>query len=255
LKSAAPRLAFLRIHLRHIGQSRHTLSNEHKRLTSLKQRQYDITIGSDRDRIVEAALDLLDQTGIEGLTMRRLAETLNVQAPALYWHFPNKPALLDEMAEALLAGVAARIVRSDDYGEVLRQCASELRQALLSRRDGARVFAGTFVPRPNVLRLAEEIVAVLTKAGFDTRTATRAMFSLLYFVLGFVIEEQALQERAGTDNPASRIKTALQALPQTEFPNLREALSELVDRDQDARFAFGVEAIIRGLVDHIDGKS
>jgi TetR/AcrR family tetracycline transcriptional repressor len=204
-------------------------------------------LGLDRERITQAALDLLDETGIEGLTMRKLADALGVQAPALYWHFPNKPALLDEMAEALLAGVADRASPSDDFGEVLRRCATELRRALLSRRDGARVFAGTFVVRPNVLRMAEKVVAALMRAGFETQTAMRAMFSLLYFVLGFVIEEQALTEQLRAGGSEQKLDSALAAVSDMDFPSLRLALPELQDLDQDARFSFGVDVIIQGL--------
>lgn len=207
----------------------------------------DSLLGLDKDRIIRAALDLLDEAGIEGLTMRKLAEALGVQAPALYWHFPNKRALLDGMAEALLVGVPDRIAPGDDYGEVLHRCAIELRRTLLSRRDGARVFAGTFVARPNILRMTEKMLSALMHAGFDTKTATRAMFSLLYFVLGFVIEEQALEEQFSFDDTAQKVRSELEALPEADFPSLRAALPDLQDIDHDSRFAFGVAVIVQGL--------
>src|SRR6218665_3603504 len=104
--------------------------------------------------IIAAALDLLDQAGLDGLTMRKLAEALDVQAPSLYWHFPGKPALLDAMANALLEDVARVPVDGLSYQVVLRRSSDELRRALQARRDGARVYAGTFVMGENVLRLA-----------------------------------------------------------------------------------------------------
>lgn len=207
----------------------------------------DSLLGLDKDRITHAALDLLDKTGIEGLTMRKLADALGVQAPALYWHFPNKLALLDEMAEAILVGVPDRIAPGDDYGEVLRRCAIELRRALLSRRDGAQVFAGTFVARPNILRMAEKMLSALMHEGFDTKTATRAMFSLLYFVLGFVIEEQALEEQLRAKGALQKFRSELEALSNADFPGLRAALADLQDLDQEARFDFGVGVIVQGL--------
>ncbi len=61
------------------------------------------SVGVKQELIVRAALTLLDEVGLEGLTMRRLATALKIQAPSLYWHFPNKQALLDGMADAIFA--------------------------------------------------------------------------------------------------------------------------------------------------------
>ncbi|MFB9948120.1 TetR/AcrR family transcriptional regulator C-terminal domain-containing protein [Rhizobium puerariae] len=201
----------------------------------------------DRQRIVDAALDLLDRTGIEGLTMRKLADALDVQAPALYWHFPGKQALLDEMAEALVAGIPERIVVSDDCREVMVEIATEIRLALLSRRDGARVFAGTFVARPNVLQVAEIALAALSRAGFDTRIATCAIASLFYFVLGFVIEEQALVEQSRSTGGTHPLAEKFKAFSPEDYPHLAAALPDLLESDQNARFVFGVGLILRGL--------
>lgn len=202
----------------------------------------------DRRRITDTALDLLDRTGLEGLTMRKLADALEVQAPAIYWYFPGKQALLDEMAEALVAGIPDRITATGDCREVMIDIATELRLALLSRRDGARVFAGTFVARPNVLQVAEIALAALSRAGFDTRTAARGISSLFYFVLGFVIEEQALVEQSrgtnGTHPMAEKFKTFS---PET-YPHLAAALPDLLETDQNARFVFGVDLILKGLL-------
>ncbi|UXS43054.1 TetR family transcriptional regulator (plasmid) [Agrobacterium tumefaciens] len=203
----------------------------------------------DRATIVKAALDLLDETGMEGLRMRRLANALQVQAPALYWHFPGKPALLDDMAEALVAGVADKITADGDYTDAMRSSAREMRRALRSRRDGARVFAGTFVARPNVLGMGEVVIGSLRGAGFDAQVAVRAVFSLMYFVMGFVIEEQALIEQSLQAGGAHPLAEALEAFCSSSegYPNIRAGLPELLDTDQDARFEFGVELIIAGL--------
>src|SRR5260370_28603336 len=69
-------------------------------------RQMAAGAGVKQELIVQAALTLLDEVGLEGLTMRRLATALKIQAPSLYWHFPNKQALLDGMADAIF-GVAS----------------------------------------------------------------------------------------------------------------------------------------------------
>ena len=197
-------------------------------------------------KIVAAALTLLDETGLDGLTMRRLADVLGVQAASLYWHFPGKPALLDGMADALLTGIGARIDRSGDHAATVRSAANALRQALLARRDGARVYSGTFVVGENVLAFADGLVGGLLSAGFDAETSARFSFTTLYFVLGFVIEEQALQSRPeGTD--LATLAARLDQAASQRFPSLGAILPELMTIDQDARFAFGIDLLTRGL--------
>ncbi|MFD1911151.1 TetR/AcrR family transcriptional regulator C-terminal domain-containing protein [Halodurantibacterium flavum] len=204
----------------------------------------------DRTFIVVKALDLLDEVGLEGLSMRRLADALEVQAPAIYWHFPGKPALIDAMAEVLVQGVADKIDTRGGYAETLRSSAYEMRRALLGRRDGARVFAGTFVARPNVLDMGEIVVGALRKAGFEAAPAARAVFTLMYYVMGFVIEEQALLEqtrRAGGTHPLAGPLEELDALTE-RYPNIRASIPEMLATDQDARFAFGVELLLSGIL-------
>jgi TetR/AcrR family tetracycline transcriptional repressor len=201
----------------------------------------------DRQIILDKALELLDKNGLEGLSMRKLAQELGVQAPALYWHFPNKIALLDEMAETLIEGVADRIDPARDHLEVLRQLAVETRRGLLSRRDGARVLAGTFVARRNTLRLSDMVIGVLLRSGFDARTAARVIFSLGYFIMGFVIEEQALAEQTRDNDGLHPFTEKFWEQPAGGYEDVRAILPELVEVDQDARFAFGVDLFLKGL--------
>ncbi|HHU1358922.1 TPA: tetracycline resistance transcriptional repressor TetR(A), partial [Escherichia coli] len=94
--------------------------------------------------VIRAALDLLNEVGVDGLTTRKLAERLGVQQPALYWHFRNKRALLDALAEAMLAENHTHSVprADDDWRSFLIGNARSFRQALLACRDGARIHAG-----------------------------------------------------------------------------------------------------------------
>ena len=70
-----------------------------------------------REDVVAAALDLLSETGIDGMTLRDVAARLSIQAPALYWHFANKRDMVDAMAEALLADFVGALELPDDPGE------------------------------------------------------------------------------------------------------------------------------------------
>lgn len=145
-----------------------------------------------KEDVVTKALELLDEVGLEGLTMRKLADALKIQAPSLYWHFANKSALLDGMADALLEHVGRGVSRGEQWEDRLCQIAGELRLALLSRRDASRVFAGTYPISENILRVGSLIHECLLDAGMDDRRASWSVFILSHYVIGFSIEEQAL---------------------------------------------------------------
>ncbi|OJH36970.1 TetR/AcrR family transcriptional regulator C-terminal domain-containing protein [Cystobacter ferrugineus] len=209
-----------------------------------------------RERVVREALVLLDEAGIEGVTMRKLAQRLEIQAPSLYWHFANKQALLDGMADALVDPVARDVEPGLPWDEVLRRVATELRRALLSRRDGARVFAGTYIVTENILRVSEAQMGALRRAGASSRVAAWGSFSLVYYVIGFSMEEQALDPRFNpepVDLPRSRARFA--SFPEERFPHVLAALDDIFDTDLDTRFAFGLERLITGLRADLPGIS
>lgn len=197
----------------------------------------------DRKTIIDAALTLLNETGLEGLSMRRIAQALDVQAPAIYWHFPGKQALLEGMADALLAGVADRIDSAASSQHVLGTAMAELRRALLARRDGARLLAGTFAALPQTLQLADALVQTLQREGRAAAPALSRIFPLIYFVLGFVIEEQAFAEQRQGERLQNMLGEA-QALGHGE---LGAALQAYLAKDPDQRFMEGIAPLLRDL--------
>ena len=199
------------------------------------------------DEVIAKALELLDETGLDGLSMRRLADAMDIKAASLYWHFANKQALLDGMADALMAGVAGGApVAGQSWKERLADIAGEMRRALLSRRDGARVFAGTYVPTENVMRVGEALMAPLREAGADARLAAWGAFSVMYFLLGFVIEESGV---APEQMPGRELEQRTQSFEQmmARFPNLAAGRDAIFDKDFDTRFRFGLDLMLAGL--------
>src|SRR5580693_1240709 len=111
--------------------------------------------GLTKAGIVQAALGLLDDAGMDGLTVRALAARLGVQAPALYWHVRNKQALLDEMATLIwrrVGDVMAGLPASTPWRELMSVYAATIRAELLGHRDGAKAFSGTTLTDPEVIR-------------------------------------------------------------------------------------------------------
>nr|WP_246574505.1 TetR/AcrR family transcriptional regulator C-terminal domain-containing protein [Chelatococcus asaccharovorans] len=188
-------------------------------------------------------MELLDEAGLEGLTMRKLADALKIQAPSLYWHFANKSELLDGMADALLENVGRGVSQDQPWEGRLCQIAGELRQALLSRRDASRVFAGTYPISGNILRVGSLIHDCLLNAGMDERRTSWSVFILSHYVIGFSIEEQALMNvpeelRQGRDNGANDLLA--------RFPSAAISVRGIGPDNADERFAFGLQILIGG---------
>ena len=205
-----------------------------------------------KDQVVAKALVLLDEVGLDGLTMRRLAEAMEIKAASLYWHFANKKVLLDAMADALVADVARQSsALGQPWRARLTEVAGEMRRALLSRRDGARVYAGTYVATDNVLRVGEAMMAPLREAGAGAKVASWGAFSVLYFLLGFVMEECGVAPAVMPGVELEQRGEEFDAVAAASFPHLAAAREHIFDRDFDARFSFGLELMLDGLAARI----
>ncbi|QXJ22288.1 TetR/AcrR family transcriptional regulator C-terminal domain-containing protein [Actinomadura graeca] len=196
-----------------------------------------------RDDVVAGALAVLDDTGMDGLTMRKLAAHLGVQAGALYWHFPNKQALLEAMADKLVEGVDDDVV-SGPWERQFTELAHRLRRALLAHRDGARVLAGTFVAEPNTLASGTLAMEILHRAGLPAREAGCIAFSVFHFILGHTIEEQAQAELAASGAwEAKRAALSEQSAQETGV----RPLDAIMDVPPEERFAYGLTVFINGI--------
>ncbi|GAA1397180.1 TetR/AcrR family transcriptional regulator [Kitasatospora putterlickiae] len=156
----------------------------------------------DRAQVVDTALRLLDETGLDGLTLRRIAAELDVKAPALYWHFANKQALLDEMATEMLRRMSAGpLTVPDSWQEAVTGTCRTLRTSLLGYRDGAKVFSGTRLTDSGHTGGQHALLAVFQRAGFELGDAVLAFTTAYAFTIGFVIEEQAVHPVPGERAP------------------------------------------------------
>ncbi|HVI53749.1 MAG TPA: TetR/AcrR family transcriptional regulator C-terminal domain-containing protein [Luteibacter sp.] len=209
----------------------------------------------NRDIIVQAALRLLDETGLEDLTLRKLAQTLDIQAPTLYWHFKSKDALIDEMATLVLVDGAANLMPgepSDDWRVWVSSFGQGLRRTLLGYRDGGRMIAGTRLTNTLFQETAERIGGHLTQAGFTTRQAVTLLSAVYTFTVSFAIEEQAVFPRPGERSPAYDIDMRKTHLDPDAFPLLREAGDVLFDRF-DQRFDESIDLMLRGAATLLPG--
>lgn len=174
-----------------------------------------------RDQIVAAARAVLQEQGLAGLSMRRVAQHLGVQPGGLYYHVSSKQELLAEIADRILD-------RTPGPARDPREAARDLRSALLGARDGAEVVSFVHAFRPDALTALQHLPALFT--ALPPREAGWAARALVHYVLGFVAEEQ---------NHAELVR--LQVLP--DDPS-----------DADEAFEFGIAAITTGAV-HTPGTA
>ena len=146
----------------------------------------------DRASIVQAALSLLDEVGIDGLSTRRLAARLGIQGPSLYWHFKNKRELLDQMAESMLDQAippADPAAPGFVWLDWLAAGARGIRRVGLSRRDGGLILAGY---RPSGARAALKVSSaeMLSRSGLSAGDSRLVLHTLGRFAVGWVLDEQ-----------------------------------------------------------------
>ncbi|ONM46858.1 TetR/AcrR family transcriptional regulator C-terminal domain-containing protein [Nocardia donostiensis] len=181
-----------------------------------------------RGDVVEGAITILDQYGLADLTMRRLAGSLQVQPGALYWHFPNKQALLGAVADRILAPMADPVT-AEDWAGRLSELAHRLRDCLLAYRDGAELVSATYASRLTTSKGRERLASAVIRAGIPRAEAELAAYTLLYYVLGHTVDEQS---RIQMDSAG--------ALPDSPDP--------LADTpDPTARFDFGLQLFTAGI--------
>jgi AcrR family transcriptional regulator len=222
------------------------------RLDEKVKAKAEAKVALDSDQILQAALQLLDEVGLDGLTMRRLAERLDIKAASLYWHVRDKEELIALLANELCGSLDAPDPALP-WREQLTQFADRYRQRLLSHRDAARVMLLSGPPSgTNRLDLVEMLMAVLLKAGFSPKDAAFAGILLNDYVTTFVMEETRDTDlpagedanEAGAANPGA---DWIDVLPPDRYPTIIALSPYWSNINMDEQFHFGVGVLLDGL--------
>jgi len=202
----------------------------------------------NRDMVTRAGLKLLNEDGLEQLTLRRLGIELNVQAATIYWHFKSKEELLDEMATTVLTQGAANLLparKSSGWQVWASTFGNGLRKTLLAYRDGARMVSGTRLTNMEHLKTTETIGTQMLASGFTVRAAVVLLSTIYNYTLNFVSEEQAVFPTPGKRSPRYSIEKRNARLDPAGFPFLCQTSSILFDH-YDRRFREGLKLILQG---------
>ncbi|WP_181775043.1 TetR family transcriptional regulator [Amycolatopsis pittospori] len=195
-------------------------------------------MGLTRQDIVRAGLRLLNDVGLNGLTLRLIAQELGVKAPALYWHMKNKQELLDEMATQMYAdAMPGRTPEGMGERESLEVASQRMREMMLAYRDGAKVFSGTFLTDDTLL--TDNPLRGRIDAGLEMYLAGRALFTVYSYVIGFTIEEQAVYPTPGERDSRYDLTPTVWVF----------------DEDVEGRFRDGLTMVLNGVFAWLDDKA
>jgi AcrR family transcriptional regulator len=204
-----------------------------------------------RDVVLATALQLIDRDGADALSMRRLGQALGRDPMALYRYAPNKAALLDGVTEIVLTQLSVDPADPDWAGQ-LRAVGRDFRRLALAHPHVVpllvtRPLATPLGLRPpGTLRPLEDILALLTRAGFSGADALHVYRALFGFLYGHVLNE--LQELVeNPDETDDVLRLGLYRLPIGEFPLLRSLAPDLVRYDGAAELEHGLDILLSGL--------
>ena len=202
--------------------------------------------------VVTAAVDLLDEVGLQQLTLRRLADRLGVRAPTLYWHVDDKRTLLDLMAARILADAQPDAMDEPLPGQPwwawLGDRSRAMFAALVAHRDAPLVVAGN---RPTTADLprVDRLLRVLADHGLHPTDAMTILFAIGNYVIGSAVEWQAESQRS-VDAEGGRAAMETVALLHEDpdaFPTLRAAFQGMQAQDQTTTFERGLGMLLDGL--------
>ncbi|MGA2887464.1 MAG: TetR/AcrR family transcriptional regulator C-terminal domain-containing protein [Terracidiphilus sp.] len=198
-----------------------------------------------REQIVATALALVDRDGLKALSMRRLGAELGVDPMAVYYHLPNKQALLDAIVEAVMAGIDLSADHAADPPEErIMVAARAYRDAMLAHANALPILLVHGPATPAAMRPVELLIGILRGAGLGPARALAGMNAIAAAVRGVV----GMLAPDGSQPPMKEETEAMaQIFTPGEFPYLQEA-AQYVGEFSDHGFEFGIRALARGLL-------
>lgn len=209
-----------------------------------------------RDRIVAAALTVMNRDGFAKVTLRQVAAELHVQAPALYWHFKNKQALINAMYECVFSTQPTPDTTSSaqekPWREVLADVGLHVRRVLLTHRDATQLILYAELYESAMLAQIDGVIDRMARTGLRQDHGLAALSVVVSYTLGFVIEEEANQHftmQKAARNP-ERLWTAVEKRNLTNVRLAFETMAQAKKPDQsngDEAFIYGLSVIVSGI--------
>ena len=201
----------------------------------------------NREAIVAAAIRILDEAGLDGFTMRRVADALGTGPASLYWHVGSKDGLLDLVFEEVIGEQQIPDVDPACWQDQLKDVARTMRATILRHSGIVRISIGRVPMGPNALRYSDRVLAILRAGGASDRLAVLGHHLLISIVNGFTVDET---DEGGQPTPepiAAMTRDYLASLPPDQFPNLVALADHFAISDQDLRFDVLIGLFVDGL--------
>jgi AcrR family transcriptional regulator len=201
-----------------------------------------------RQRIVRAALRIMDEEGLQAVSMRRIGRELGVEAMSLYNHVRDKDDILDAICEEVLTEF--RVPEEREWAEAVRAAAGEYRRLLLAHPRVITLMTGRKGPftNPDSLRVYEFALGLFRDAGLSVADSVNAFNAFGSYILGSVTMELGPTIAGSADEAHVRAHTEMARLAASVgLPRIAEALPCMVDCDFQEQFEFGLDLLIEAV--------
>ncbi len=204
-----------------------------------------------RDRVLHVAIDLADADGIAGLSMRKLAQLLGVEAMSLYNHVANKEDVLDAIVDIVVGEITVP-TEGADWKQAMRLRAISAHQVLLRHPWAALLIVSRINVGPAMLRYIDATLGCLREAGFSYQMADHAWNAIDSHIYGFTLQQLHFPLAPSTYADAAR--GFLPMLPEDRFPHMRALTNQVINGEHDGLHSleFGLQLILDGLEKLLD---
>ncbi len=204
------------------------------------------SIPLSRERVLQEALQLVDEGGLESLSMRKLALQLGVQAMSLYNHVKNKDEIIDGIVDRVVSEI--EVPRFDlDWKTAMRRRSTSAHEMLLRHPWATMPLVSRINVGPAMLSYINATLGCLHEAGFSLEMADHIWNVLDSHIYGFTLQELNFPVEA--ENYSEAAKTGLPLIPADQYPYMNKLTHAVIEKRYDGiqDFEFGLELILNGL--------
>lgn len=205
------------------------------------------------NEIMDAALDLLDEGGVNAASVRGIAARVGVAPNAVYTYFPDKAAIVKAIVEHLLGQVDLAVFsdRSVPWRQRIESLALELRERLTAHPGAVNLMIGGPMDGPRALALNERLMEMLQDSGLDAQESARASYLLIVYVFGSIALEAAeLGDGGSVSSEAERIAARYEgfsAIPASEYPLSAAAAKIMATYVSTEQYRWGLHKVLDGI--------
>ncbi|WP_327291002.1 TetR/AcrR family transcriptional regulator [Streptomyces sp. NBC_01198] len=202
------------------------------------------------DRILDAAVTLLDRDGAEAFTMRGLAQQLGVGTMAVYSHFRGKDEISDAVAQRLLDTIELPPGGSDDPRSELREVCVGVYRLFTEHPSALELLAGRPQRGDDAIALIDRMLGLLRRAGLGRADAAHTHVALMQYIVGSALWNTRRARALCEEGARDRVRARIAGLPSGAYPALVELAPELLCAQSEGtgQFEYGLDGLLRGLL-------